>query len=176
GVPLLYYGQELGMKGKQMKGTTDGNDIAIREAFEWNATATGAGMAFWYTNTGPWWDSTNVKPNDGISVEEQKRDPNSLWNYYRKMIQLKKSSKALASGQYSAVENNNEKIFSFLRSTGKDQVLVVVNLGDGIEETTIKVNAKSGKNLLKGEIQKFDSAGFLVRLQPYEVQVYQLKN
>ncbi len=35
GVPSIYYGQELGMKGKAIKGMTDGNDIPIREAFDW---------------------------------------------------------------------------------------------------------------------------------------------
>ncbi|HET9054491.1 MAG TPA: alpha-amylase family glycosyl hydrolase, partial [Cyclobacteriaceae bacterium] len=128
GVPLIYYGQEIGMTGKQMKGATDGNDIPIREAFEWYAAAEGPGMAFWYKNSGPWWDSTNVKPHDRISVEEQTNDPESLFNHYKKIIALKKSSDALANGKYRNVENNHDQVFSFLRYTGREDVLVVVNL------------------------------------------------
>lgn len=176
GVPLLYYGQELGMKGKQMKGTTDGNDIPIREAFEWNADAAGEGMALWYKNTGPWWDSTYVKPNDGISLEEEKPDPNSLWNYYKKLITLKKSIPALAQGRYSNVENTNSKVFSFIRATRTDRVLVVVNLSGSTETLGINVKATKAKNLLDdGEIEWKDS-GISLHMLPYEVRVYQLQD
>ncbi|MCB0845753.1 MAG: alpha-amylase, partial [Bacteroidetes bacterium] len=59
GVPLIYYGQELGMTGKggfQAFGMTDGNDIPRREAFEWEAEVDADGHAIWYKDTGPWWD------------------------------------------------------------------------------------------------------------------------
>lgn len=179
GVPLIYYGQELGMKGKQMKGMTDGNDIPIREAFEWYANATGDGMAFWYKNTGSWWDSTNVKPNDGISFEEEKRDPKSLWNHYRKIIELKKSSPALANGKYQLVENNNEKVFTFLRSTETENVLVVVSLSSIPERVGIRIAGKgkynSGKSLLNNETRKLGNYNdFSIELIPYGIQVYKL--
>jgi alpha-amylase len=172
GVPSLYYGQELGMRGKQMKGATDGNDIPDREAFEWNASATGKGMAFWYKNTGPWWDSSRVKPNDGISVEEEKRDPNSLWNYYKKIIALKKSIPALASGSFQDVNNDNDKVFSFLRSTETDRALVIVNLSDKPEKATAKIEGKSCEDLISGSV---GIAGMKIQLMPYEVKVYHLR-
>jgi alpha-amylase len=175
GVPLIYYGQEIGMKGKQMKGMTDGNDIPIREAFEWHANATGEGMAFWYKDSGPWWDSTNVRPYDGVSLEEAKRDPNSLWHFYKKMIQLRKSTPALSTGRYSDVPNNNDKVFSFLRANKNERVLVVVSLSENIEEVRINTNAKSAKDLLKEKTYKINSGDFAVQLQPHEVMVYKLK-
>ncbi len=171
GVPLIYYGQELGMKGTQLKGKTDGNDIPIREAFEWTADATGQGMALWHKNSGPWWDSTNVKPNDGISLEEEKRDPNSLWNFYRKIIKLKKSIPALAGGTYRPIENNNDKVFSFLRSTGPDQTLVIVNLSDTLQPCTIKADPTSAKDFLSGKIIRLNNK---IDLQSHQVLVLQI--
>ena len=48
-------------------------------------------MAYWYKLKGPWKDKfNNDKPNDGISLEEEKNDPNSLWNFYRDNDQLTK--------------------------------------------------------------------------------------
>ena len=39
GTPLIYYGQELGMEGRQFRGwNSDANDIPVREAFPWTAT------------------------------------------------------------------------------------------------------------------------------------------
>ncbi|MBS1558934.1 MAG: alpha-glucosidase C-terminal domain-containing protein [Bacteroidetes bacterium] len=175
GIPLIYYGQELGMKGKQLKGPTDGNDIPIREAFEWTANATGNGMALWYKDTGPWWDSTHVKPYDGISLEEEKKVPQSLWSYYKKMIQLRKSSQALSQGRYRALNNENDKVFSFLRSTEKEEVAVIINLSDKIEQASVSINSKSATNLLSKKSCSINNGAITVQLQPYEVQLYKLQ-
>jgi glycosidase len=177
GVPLIYYGQELGMKGKQLKGMTDGNDIPIREAFEWTASGAGKGMALWYKNTGPWWDSTSVKANDGISYEEEKKDPQSLYNYYRKLIQLKKSTPALGNGEYKAVANGNEQVFSFLRYTDKETVLIVVNLSAEKQQVGISSDGKfkTANGLLKKESFAIAGNRFEVELGPWDLKVFRLK-
>lgn len=179
GVPLIYYGQELGMKGKQMKGATDGNDIPIREAFEWYADAKGPGMAFWYKNTGPWWDSTNVKPNDRISLAEQVGDSKSLFNHYKKMIALKKSSLALSSGKYRVVENNHDKFFSFMRYTDTEAVVVVVSLSHLPERVWVKVRGDKKyttcTSLLGGSPKQLGAINdFSLELPPYGMQFFRL--
>ena len=75
GVPSIYYGQEIGMKGTALHGKSDGNDIPRREAFDWYATGEGTGSATWYKNSGEWWTNSTMKANDGISVEEEMKDP-----------------------------------------------------------------------------------------------------
>lgn len=40
-------------------GNTDGNDIPRREAFEWYKKNEGPAIAFWYKNTGEWWNKSN---------------------------------------------------------------------------------------------------------------------
>lgn len=137
GIPLIYYGQELGMLGEQRKGMTDGNDIPIREAFEWYKSAEGKGMAFWYKDTGVWWDSTNVKADDGISLEEQQADPASLWNCYKTLIALKKSHSALATGGHRSLNNDNDHVLSFLRYSRDGHVMVAVNLSGQQQNVTI---------------------------------------
>lgn len=178
GVPLIYYGQELGMKGKQMKGTTDGNDIPVREAFEWYAGAKGPGMAFWYKNSGPWWDSTNLKPNDRISLEEEKAEPKSLYNHYKKILSIRKASPALSHGKYKVVENNNEKFFSFIRYTDTETVLVVISLSHLPEGVHVKLPRekpyKSGTSLLIGGVKPFNNNSFYLELPPYWMQIYRL--
>ncbi|MCB0296054.1 MAG: alpha-amylase, partial [Calditrichaeota bacterium] len=96
GIPSIYYGQELGMKGvKQEWGPTDANDILRREAFEWYQTVDGPGMALWYRDSGPWWDLTNLRDDDGISLEEQQATPGSLWQFYRQLLTLRREHAAL---------------------------------------------------------------------------------
>ncbi|MEI7587511.1 alpha-amylase family glycosyl hydrolase [Runella sp.] len=171
GIPSIYYGQEIGMQGKSASyGNTDGNDISRREAFDWYASATGKGMAIWYKNTGPWWNQTNLKPNDGISLEEQMQDPNSLFNYYKKLIRLKQSKPALAKGQYENAENNNPEVFSFYRIYKNERVLVVVNLSNALQQVTLRQARKRYRQLF-GSSQIMDES---VALKPYEVIVCEI--
>jgi alpha-amylase len=141
GIPAIYYGQELGMfgtGGNNKYGSTDANDIPRREAFEWYAADTGKGMALWYKNSGPWWDSTNLKPFDGVSLEEEQHDPGSLFNWYRSLLTLRREHPALEDGRYAAVKNSNEKVFSWARARGGSKTLwIAVNLSDQLQQAVI---------------------------------------
>ncbi len=140
GTPSIYYGQEIGMSGSGgfgKYGMTDANDIPMREAFEWSRTTSGKGMALWYKDTGPWWDQTNVKDDDGISYEEQKDHTRSLWNTYHELLALRKEHPALAWGSYLQLENDNITVCSFLRETSGQQALVVINLSEYQEDVRI---------------------------------------
>ncbi|MEY4904298.1 MAG: hypothetical protein RLZZ292_2113, partial [Bacteroidota bacterium] len=172
GIPIIYCGQEIGMQGKGGgMGTTDGNDIPRREAFDWYASGEGKGMALWYKNSGEWWTKENRKANDGISLEEQKKDANSLFNYYKKLLQLRKNSLPIAKGNYENAENDNFYIYSFYRIYQSKKVLVAVNLSNSIQKTSFSKPIKTTKNLLgTSKIKKNTS-----ELQPYEVVVWEVK-
>lgn len=180
GIPSIYYGQELGMFGeKRDRYGTDANDIAIREAFEWYKTDNGKGMALWYKNTGPWWDSTNLRPNDGISLEEERNDPNSLFNFYKKIIRLRQSTRPLVSGAYQTLANDNEQVFSFLRK-GNGGVCVAVNLSDKLQQVTIDLSRANqtarGFTQLWGHNQaKLSGHNLSVSLPGYSIDVWELK-
>jgi alpha-amylase len=172
GVPSLYYGQELGMMGKNFNfGNTDGNDIPSREAFDWYASGEGKGTALWYKNTGKWWDNSNFKAHDGISLEEEKKDAHSLFNYYKELIQLRKNNSALSNGEYIAIENDNKNVFSFIRKFKKNKVLVVANLSNTSEKINFNKDFKS-INCLFGE-NKIN--GKTIELNPYQIAVLSIK-
>ncbi|HEX8021946.1 alpha-amylase family glycosyl hydrolase [Mucilaginibacter sp.] len=159
GIPSIYYGQELGMTGTSANfGATDANEIPNREAFEWYKSDTGKGMALWYKQTGPWKDQfNNDKPNDGISLEEEKQDPNSLWHYYKQMIAIRKANPAFVDGSYKTISNDNDHIFTFLRRDAGQTILVAINLSD--KETGANIEADGNpvniigdaKPVIKGE-------------------------
>jgi len=178
GIPLLYYGQELGMTGKQIKGATDGNDIPIREAFEWYRSGDGAGMSLWYKNTGPWWDSTNIKPNDGISLEEEHKNNLSLWRHYQRVIQLRKTHPALYRGDYISVMNDNGLVFTFLRWVNEERIVVAVNLTGQKQRATVtlapELTSRSGKGLMDQEVVKIGNGSFSMELSSYGMQVFKL--
>ncbi len=172
GVPSIYYGQEIGMQGKNASfGNTDGNSIPVREAFDWYKSGEGKGMALWYKNTGEWWNKTNLKPNDGISLEEEMNNANSLFNYYKKLIHLKQSNPALSSGEYAYAENDNGKVFSFYRINNGRKVLVAVNLSNELQKAILHDGYKKYTSLF-GENTTHKNE---VELKPFEVAVFEVK-
>lgn len=148
GVPSIYYGQELGMMGAIGNfHQTDADDISDRQAFEWYKSDTGKGMAYWYKN-GPWWLHNNYDvANDGISLQEEKVDPKSLWNFYRLMIGLRKNNSVFIGGAYKNLNNNNDQVYSFLRYKGTKKAIVVVNLSGKEQTVVINEQCTAVKNL-----------------------------
>jgi glycosidase len=172
GVPSIYYGQEIGMKGKVYSfGNTDGNDIGRREAFDWYQVGEGKGMSHWYKNSGAWWTNANQKSSDGISLEEQQNDPNSLFQFYKQTIDLRKKHVALSVGSFQNAENNNEKVLSFYRKHPKEKILVLANLSSEKQVVRITDEIKKAKNL-QDKQSKFEQETVL---EPYQVLVFQVK-
>jgi glycosidase len=160
------------MKGKVYSfGNTDGNDIGRREAFDWYQVGEGKGMPHWYKNSGAWWTNANQKANDGISLEEQQNDPNSLFQFYKQTIDLRKKHVALSVGSYQNAENNNEKVLSFYRMHPKEKVLVMANLSSEKQVVRITDEIKKAKNL-QDKQSKFEQE---MVLEPYQVLVFRVK-
>ena len=141
GIPYIYYGQELGMRGAMIHGKNDGNDIPRREAFEWNADMSHEGMALWYKNTGTWWDSTYLRSNDGVSVEEQEKDPESLLNFYRQLLIARRSNKGLTLGEQAIIHNGNPSVLTFCRWYEDSKFLMAFNYS--LDSTGTKVSLSS---------------------------------
>jgi glycosidase len=176
GVPAIYYGQELGQTGEHGNwNATDGNDIPDRQAFEWYKSDEGPGMAYWYKN-GPWWTKGNTDiPNDGVSLEEEKNDPNSLWNYYRRMIKLRHEYPVIINGEYRNLDNDNNKVLTFERFKNGGKVVVAINFSDKEQLTTLNVMGNEWKNIwgdVKAEtyVNKAD-----ITLPAYSVAVWAVK-
>jgi glycosidase len=185
GIPSIYYGQELGMTGISKFGhwgMTDANEIPVREAFEWYKSDRGKGMAFWYKNSGPWWDSSNVKPNDGISLEEEKSDSNSLWHFYKKMIHLRKTNFTLINGIYKNLPNNNDSVFTFLRIDHNKAAVVAINLSRNPVDVEINFSAsqinttKNIKQLWGNDMPVVKGEVWRLGIPEYAINVWEISD
>lgn len=129
GEPLLYYGQELGMRGITRKGTmSDSAHIPLREAFRWSADLAAPGSAIWYKSGQPWWTERTNRSHDGVSVEEQGK-PDSLLGWYRKLLALRQTRPELRSGSQRILCDDASKVVCILREAGAARTLLLVNLG-----------------------------------------------
>jgi glycosidase len=180
--PSIYYGQELGMNGKgewQKWGMTDANEIPDREAFEWYKSDTGKGMALWYKNSGPWWDNRYSKPNDGISLEEEKPDTNSIYNFYKKMIAIRKNNPVISTGSYQTLVNTNDQVFAYQRYDSLNRIIVLINYADSPQATEVTLQNVDPKNknvqLLHGTVfPVFSENKFSMKMPPYGIEVIKI--
>lgn len=130
GEPLLYYGQELGMRGITRTGTmSDSAHIPLREAMRWSADLAAPGSATWYRGDQPWWTERYNRSNDGVSVEEQQADADSLLNWYRTLLALRQARPELRTGSQHFACDDAAGVVCLLRTSGTQRTLLLANLG-----------------------------------------------
>jgi maltose alpha-D-glucosyltransferase/alpha-amylase len=144
GVPLVYYGDEIGMRyisglpNKEGSMVTRGNRAGSRTPMQWNRT-TNAGFSA--AASEKLYLSIDTLANYP-TVEYQRRNPNSLLNFTREMLKLRAKYPALASRGDVDFLTTQEKAYPLVYTRGKDghQFLVIVNPSG--KPQTIRVDNK----------------------------------
>lgn len=145
GTPSIYYGQELGMRGKPRdEYKSDEREIGMREAFRWGAKVEARGQANWYKGQKSYWTDRFARDHDGISVAEEDHDPLSLLNHYRRLLKLRARHPALRSGAEQVIPTKGP-VLVVERKRGSERLLIVANLS-GREQEYVA----SGRDLLSG--------------------------
>ena len=94
------------------------------------------------------WLPVNPDYAHGISVRDQNHNPNSLLNYYRRILQVRKQNQALIAGEYQPVHESATGYFAFLRKSEEQTVLVVLNFSDRAQDLDFsRVEDVEGRNL-----------------------------
>ena len=186
GTPILYYGEEIGMENNDPKTKEDVQDPigklgwpkdkgrdGERTPMQWN-TQPNAG----FSQVKPW------NPVDALyrqyNVEAERRDPNSILNYYRNLPSLRHTNPALLDGKYVALNQDDPNVLAYVRSYAGKHVLIVLNMSGSHQAIKLDlpskgISAKSSKVLLasfktpeRGNINKID-------LEPFGAYIAQLK-
>ncbi len=114
GIPFVYYGEEIGMVGTKP-------DEDIRRPMQWTGEQ---GVGF--TTGEPW--RAPADDFETVNVTVQDSDRTSLLSHYRALIALRNNHEALRIGEWTLVESNSARIYSFLRHTAAETMLVIINL------------------------------------------------
>lgn len=161
GNPYIYYGEEIGMLGQKP-------DEFIREPFLWNMEGEDKGQTTWerpFCST-----SQTVKP-----LKYQIEDEGSLYNFYKKLINLRNSSEPLNHGGFQPFIQDNKKVIGYFRALGKETVLVLINLSKEIQRIKSLDSIGEYTQLLSTH-NIFKSGGGAIFLQPYSVFILKKTN
>lgn len=139
GIPQLYYGDEIGMPGRQPIGISQ-RDEYYAEPMDWYTDERGPGMSTWFRPP----DRNNC-PSDGISVEEQTQHDDSLLSHYRRLIRLRAAHPALRQGSCErvATHDNSGSVLAYLRESAQEHLFIVLNVSHMPVEVTLDLGASS---------------------------------
>ncbi|HEY1903417.1 MAG TPA: alpha-glucosidase [Terracidiphilus sp.] len=135
GTPQMYYGEELGMRTTDPARIEDVHDPigklgwpkekgrdGERTPMQWD-TSTDAGFS---TAAKPW---LPIPPSAAeYNLETERKDPNSIYNAYKRLLTLRREDAALRDGSYEAVNANDPNVFAFIRRSGDETVLVALSM------------------------------------------------
>lgn len=132
GNAFLYYGEELGMKGS-------GKDENKRAPMYWSTDKTAEGMC-----DGPeGMDALKMKYG---SMEEQKDDPDSVYNFYRAVIKLRNAYPEIARGQVSFLKDLSDENVCVIQKTWNDrEILIAFNLSEQAETIDLSGQSLGGR-------------------------------
>lgn len=114
GIPFIYYGEEVGMIGS-------GGDEYSRTPMQW-APEPGSGG---FTSGTPWFpmNANYLQYN----VESLQSDPNSLWHWYRKLVQARYRHSALRTGEFIALSDTYYNLMAYARTDTSETVVALMN-------------------------------------------------
>ena len=155
GTPILYQGEEIGMTNYNFSELTQFDDLEAlgnlskaissgiskkeyilhlnktsrdhsRTTMQWSSGTKGG-----FSNGNNNWFLSN--PNhDRINVENDLNNEDSIFHFYRKLLQIRKQSKDLIYGHYFDLDPNHQNIFIYQRVGLKTTYLIILNMSDSL--------------------------------------------
>ena len=163
GIPFIYQGQEIGMQNAVWNDVKEYNDINTIDQYN---LAISAGLSDkealavcskmsrdnartpvqWSDSdnagftTGTPWLKVNSNYKD-INVQNQENDPDSVLNYYRKLVATRKSpeyKEVFTYGVFEPAYEDTEYVMAYYRVSDNQRILVAANFGK--DAKTIELN------------------------------------
>lgn len=197
GTPFIYQGQEIGMTNVQLPNVEDYDDVATKNLYrekiaegvshqdmmeiiwascrdnsrtpmQWNDE-----MNAGFTTGAPWFSmNQNYKE---INVEKQKNEENSIFNFYKKMIALKKEHDVLNYGTYDLLLEDDPQIYAYTRTLNDEKIVVISNISKEEAVYNEDLFALERKRLLLNNYEVADHEQVTsITLKPYETRVYRI--
>jgi maltose alpha-D-glucosyltransferase/alpha-amylase len=170
GSPIIYYGDEIGMGDNIWLHDRNG----VRTPMQWNAEENaGFSPAPEDLLYAPVINSPNFNP-EKVNVADQVNDPNSLYQFTKQLIKLRKQFKVLSGShfEWAKFSEENHSIAAYWRRSHQENILAVHNLSERDQNVKIRIPENIGNILhdaFSGERYSVQSSHFLhLSLKPYQ--------
>jgi alpha-glucosidase len=187
GTPIMYYGEEIGMQNNDPTRPEDVKDPIGRRGWPKEKGRDGERTPM------QWSDDPNAGFTTGVpwnpvpptyktyNVADELKDPNSILNWYKGLLALRRANPALLDGDYIALNENDPNVLSYLRKTKNDALLVAINMSAASQTVNFKLSkqrlsAKLAKTLLttQSSLQNNSNVAQL-SLEPFAVYIAALQ-
>jgi len=181
GTPILYYGEEIGMTTTTPARKEDVRDPIGRTGWpkekgrdgertpmQWDSTDNGG-----FSKIKPW---LPVPPTAKThNVADESKDPESVLSFYKKILKLRHTNKALLDGRYVPMNENDQNVLSYLRVYKDQAVLVALNMSGAEQKVSFELS-KNGFTFATSLVATGKSSAKVdvVTLEPYGVFIGQL--
>ncbi|WP_449538140.1 glycoside hydrolase family 13 protein [Ferdinandcohnia sp. Marseille-Q9671] len=198
GTPYIYQGEELGMTNVHFNSIEEYKDIETlnmykekvesgmepqqimqsiykkgrdnaRTPMQWDDSENAG-----FTTGTPW---LQVNPNyKQIHAAQQVHDPSSIYQYYKKLIELRKQHEIVVYGSYDLLLPDHPTIYSYTRILGNEKLLVVLNFSKetSLFELPSEITYSSKELFISNYDVNIDESIEKITLKPYEARVYRL--
>jgi alpha-glucosidase len=182
GTPIMYYGEELGMENNDPVRKEDVKDpLGItgwpkekgrdgeRTPMQWNDSPNAG-----FTQAAPWLPVPPSYKTHNVASELQ--DPDSVLQFYKRLLALRHQDRALLDGDYVALNQDNPNVLSYLRRYKNEAVLVVLNMTGTAQQVSYDLSeqgipsAKATAMLTTSSPEPSGPLG-LIALDPFAVYI-----
>ena len=198
GTPFVYQGEEIGMTNDDFERLEDLDDPMTVGAVE---DLIDAGRADSYEDlrafvnyvsrdhartpmqwsdapnagftTGEPWLALNENYPD-INVEAARADEDSVWNYYRRLIDLRHDEDVLVYGEYELLLPDHEQLYAYTRTLDNETALVVLNWSDESAAVDADLVDANPTAVLRSNYDDSPTDPSGREFRPYEAVVYRL--
>ena len=198
GTPYIYQGEEIGMTNTYFENIDNFKDIESlnyyniflkegktheealkiiqersrdngRTPMQWNGNINGG-----FSKGIPWINS--IKNYKEINVMKQLEDRDSILNYYKELISLRKKYLVLSEGEFIPLKDNQKGTYIYKRKYNNEEILVITNFKDK-KEITLPMEEinKNYTCILSNNNQKISLKNKL-KLEPYDAYIFYKKN
>jgi len=200
GTPFLYNGEEIGMTDLLLEDVSQFRDIPLarmypvlieelgmspakalavvnqmgrdkcRTPMQW-ANAPNGGFSPAGVQT---WLPVNPNYAQGVNVADQLADPDSLLNFYRRMLRVRKQIPALIAGDYTPLHEDAENYLAFLRSCNEQTCLVVLNMSDQAHTLLFDLDAHAARPVFSSHTRGDTDDLSQLAIVPFEIYIAEL--
>ncbi|MBS0206493.1 MAG: maltose alpha-D-glucosyltransferase [Planctomycetes bacterium] len=174
GTPVIYYGDEIGMGDNIFLGDRN----SVRTPMQWSSDRN---AGFSRANPQRLFLPITIDPEyhyESVNVEAQQNNPHSLLWWMKRLIDIRKRTRAFSRGTLEFLRPANRKILAFLRQYDGQTVLVLANLSRFVQYAQLDLSAFEGctpVELFGGtRFPVVGTAPYLVMLGPHTFNWFEL--